>query len=114
MKIAGVICALVLASFATLSAQTPTLSARRINVLVVENTPFESMVKMLSDLSGVAIEFDATVPMELRVAPVGRLQFRDTELVPTLEFLTKRANLAFSVTGPNSIRIVLKTALPKV
>ena len=113
MKIAGVVCALVLASFATLAAQTPTLSARRINLLVVENTTFESIVKVLGDLSGVAIEFDETVPTGLRTAPVDRLHFKDTELVNALGFLTKLNNLAFNVTSPTSIRIVLKTPAAK-
>jgi len=107
MKIAGVVCAFALASLATVAAQTPTLSARRINLLVVENTTFESMMKVLGELSGVAIEFDETVPTELRMAPIGRLHFEDTELESALGFLTKRNHLTFDVTSATSVRILL-------
>lgn len=107
MKILGVVCALLLVSFTTVAAQ-PTLDARRINLLVVEKVTFESMVKVLGDMSGVAIDFDAAVPMELRTAPVDRLHFQDTELVSALAFITKRNNLAFEVTSPTSVRIVTK------
>lgn len=114
MNIARVASALVLGSFVTLAAQSPTLAARRINLVVVENTTFESMVKVLGELSGVSIEFDQSVPTELRSAPVDRLHFQDTELESALGFLTKRNNLTFIVISPNSIRIVLKSPSPKL
>jgi len=109
MKKPGFLAALMLASFATLAAQTPAISARRISV-VVEKATFESVVKVLSALSGVAIEFDESVPAELRHAPLDRVHFEDTELESALQFLTRANNLTFSVTTPTSIRIEPKAA----
>ena len=110
MKKPGVIGALVLASFATLAAQTPTISARRISLVVVENTTFESVVKVMGALGGVTIEFDERVPTELLDRPVGRVHFEDTELESALQFLTKYSNLTFRAITSTVIRIELKQA----
>jgi len=82
-------------------------------MVVVENTTFESVVKVLSALSGVAIEFDDSVPMELRNVALERVHFADTELESALQFLTKSNNVTFRVISPTSVRIELKTAAAK-
>ena len=113
MKKPGVVGALVLASFATLAAQNATISARRISLVVVENTSFESVVKVMGALGGVTIEFDESVPIELRNRSVDRIHFEDTELESALQFLTKFNNLTFTVISPTSIRLELKPAAAK-
>jgi hypothetical protein len=113
MKTPGVVGALVLAWFATLAAQNATISARRISLVVVENATFESVVKVMSALGGVTIEFDESVPMEVRNRSVDRIHFEDTELETALQFLTKFNNLTFTVISPTSIRIELKPAAAK-
>jgi hypothetical protein len=113
MKKPGLICALVLASFATVAAQAPTISARRISLVVVENTSFESVVKVMGALGGVTIEFDESVPMELRNRSVDRIHFEDTELESALQFLTKFNNLIFRAITPTFIRIELKESVAR-
>ena len=110
MKKPGVVGALVLASFATLAAQQATISARRISLVVVENTTFESVVKVMGALSGVTIEFDESVPMELRNRSVDRIHFEDTELELGTAVPTKRNNLDIHCDQPDLNSNELKPA----
>ena len=110
MRMSGLVAALVVASFATLAAQTPAISARKITVVVLEKATFESVVKVLAALSGVAIEFAESVPAELRDRTVERVHFVDTELESALQFITRFNNLTFTVITPTLIRIEPKAA----
>ena len=109
MKMPVLVGALCLASFASLAAQQPTLSARNID-LVVEKASFESVIQMVAAASGVTIEFDDRIPAALRSREVGHVRFAGTDFETAMQFLTRFTKLTYTVLTPTSIRLELPPA----
>ena len=75
-----------------------------------ETAPFEDAISMLAKLSGVTIEFDQTVPEQVRRQPMtdSRIVLKDVNLEQAVADLTERMGLSYIVLKGTSIRIFKK------
>jgi hypothetical protein len=95
-----------------LTATTPaqpqaTLAASQsLNVTFVMPA-FEDAMSSLAKMSGVTIELDATVPQDVRRAPLANsaINLRDVKLEEAIDALTRLKGLAYTVVDETTIRI---------
>ena len=81
-----------------------------ISVTFNETAPFGEAMAMLAKVSGVSIEFDETVPEELRRQPMtdSKIVLRNVNLEQAVASLTERMGLSYIVLEGKSIRIFKK------
>ena len=84
---------------------------RPISVSFNETAAFEDAIAMLAKASGVTIEFDQTVPEQLRRQPMtdSKIELRNVNLEQAVANLTERMGLSYIVLEGKSIRIFKKT-----
>ena len=97
------------------AAPPPTLltaanANRPLSVTFNETAPFQDAISMLAKVSGVAIEFDETVPEEVRRKPMtdSKIVLKDVNLEQAVAILTERMGLSYIVLKGTSIRIFKK------
>ena len=75
-----------------------------------ETAPFGEAISMLAKVSGVPIEFDQTVPEQLRQQPMtdSKIVLKDVNLEQAVAILTERMGLSYIVLKGTSIRIFKK------
>ena len=71
---------------------------------------FEEAVSTIARVTGVTIEIDQSVPNELRREPIadGPVNLRGTTIEQTLEFVTTRKGLTYSIVNAQTVRIYKK------
>lgn len=71
---------------------------------------FDDAIRALAQVSGVTIEFDGSVPQEIRQQPLADspISMRDVKPEEAIELLTRLKGLAYSVVGEKTIRIYKK------
>lgn len=81
-----------------------------ISVTFNHTAPFEDAIAMLAKFSGVTIEFDETVPAQLRRQPMtdSKIVLKDVNLEQAVALLTERMGLSYVVVEGKSIRIFKK------
>ena len=89
--------------------QTALAPATPVNITFV-NASFEEAVSTIARVTGVTIEIDQSVPTELRREPIaeGPINLRGTTIEQTLEFVTARKGLAYSIVNAQTVRIYKK------
>jgi hypothetical protein len=99
-------------SMLQVAAPPPTLltvaSANRpLSVTFNDTAPFEDAISVLAKVSGVAIEFDQTVPEQVRRQRMtdSKIVLRDVNLEQAVAFLTERMGLSYIVIQGKAIRI---------
>ena len=97
------------------AAPPPTLltvanANRPISVTFNETAPFGEAISMLAKVTGVSIEFDQTVPEQLRRQPMtdSKIVLTDVNLEQAVAFLTERMGLSYIVLEGKSIRLFKK------
>ena len=83
---------------------------RPISVSFNETAPFDDAIAMLAKMSGVTIEFDHTVPEQVRRQRMtdSKIVLRDVNLEQAVANLTERMGLSYIVLEGKSIRIFKK------
>ena len=102
-------------SILQVAAPPPTLltvanANKPISVTFNETAPFGEAISMLAKVTGVTIEFDETVPEQVRRQPMtdSKIVLRDVNLEQAVAFLTERMGLSYIVLEGKSIRIFKK------
>jgi hypothetical protein len=102
-------------SMLQVAAPPPTLltvanANRPISVTFNQTAPFEDAISVLAKVTGVTIDFDETVPKELRRQPMtdSKIVLTDVNLEQAVAFLTERMGLSYIVLEGKSIRIFKK------
>ena len=102
-------------SILQVAAPPPTLltvanANRPISVSFNKTAPFEDAISMLAKVSGVTIEFDQTVPEQVRRQPMtdSEIVLRNVNLEQAVASLTERMGLSYIVLQGKSIRIFKK------
>lgn len=102
-------------SILQVAAPPPTLltvatANKPISVTFNHTAPFGEAISMLAKVSGVPIEFDETVPEQLRRQPMtdSKIELRNVNLEQAVADLAQRMGLSYIVLEGKSIRIFKK------
>ena len=81
-----------------------------ISVTFNNTAPFGDAISMLAKVSGVPIEFDATVPEKIQRQPMtdSKIVLTNVNLEQAVAFLTEKMGLSYIVVEGKSIRIFKK------
>jgi hypothetical protein len=108
LLIAGVI---VLTTTTVVPAQTKLepVSAQPINLTLTEEARIGDALATVARLSGVTLEFDASVTEEMQHAKLTqRIRLNGATLEGAISALTSSNGLTYTITGPKAIRVSKK------
>ena len=109
MRLSVLVGAGVLAVGASLAAQAPVLGATPALSIVFAQPTLSTAVAVVARESGVAIEFDDSVPAEIRSRQLaGPVSLVNAPLESVLKFLTGQNDLTFVVVDSATVRIQAK------
>jgi hypothetical protein len=100
----------VLASAASVVAQTPTVQltpSKPMTTITLTSVPFDQAIAAVAADFGLEAEFDPEIPAE-DLARELKVRFVNAEFKDVLSFLTNQAGLTYRVIGPKTIRIEKK------
>jgi hypothetical protein len=109
MRMLSFVGALLLTSATALSAQSPALAAPTLTLKFLSPS-VEAAVATVARAAGVQIQWDESVPAEVRVRPLseGPILMVDASPERVLTFVTSRHGLAFTVVDAKTVRIHAK------